>query len=89
MKKLRMDRTTSITLEEGCQLYLNDCRQRNLREATINHYRQSYLQMFKAFDPQMPLNEITIQTYNEYVIFLKKRLTNDILPFSKLYFAFL
>ena len=78
MKKLRMDRTTSITLEEGCQLYLNDCRQRNLREATINHYRQSYLQMFKAFDPQTPLNEINIQTYNEYVIFLKKRLTNDI-----------
>lgn len=58
MKKLRMDRTTSITIEEGCQLYLNDCRQRNLREATINHYRQSYLQMFKAFDPQTPLNEI-------------------------------
>ncbi len=78
MKKLRIDRTTALTLEEGCQLYLNDCKQRNLREATINHYRQSYLQLFKACDSQMPLTEINIHTYNEYVLFLKKKLTNDI-----------
>ena len=63
MKKLRMDRTKSLTLEEGCELYLNDCRLRNLREATINHYRQSYLQLFRAIDPRMPLNEVTRDVY--------------------------
>ena len=65
MKKLRMIKTNSITLEEGCEMYLKDYRQRNLHEATINHYRQSYLQLFNAFDPKTGLNEVSIQTYNE------------------------
>ena len=41
MKKLCMDRPTSITLEEGYRLYLNDCRQRNLRKASRNQYSNS------------------------------------------------
>ena len=49
MKKLRMIKSNSITLEEGCGMYLNNCRQRNLREATINHYRQSYRSSLAAF----------------------------------------
>ena len=43
MKKLKMARGTLLTFEEGCNKYLENCRQRNLREGTINHYRQSYL----------------------------------------------
>lgn len=43
MKKLRMVKANSITLEEGCNKYLDNCRARNLREGTINHYRQSYV----------------------------------------------
>lgn len=30
-----------IALEEGCNKYLDNCRARNLREGTSNHYRQS------------------------------------------------
>ena len=32
----------TLTFEEGCNKYLENCRQRNLRDGTINHYRQSY-----------------------------------------------
>ena len=50
MKKLRMVKSNSITLEEGCNKYLDNCRARNLREGTINHYRQIYVQFGKFFD---------------------------------------
>lgn len=41
MKKLKMT-VGKLTFEEGCNKYLEYCRQRNLREGTIRHYRQSY-----------------------------------------------
>ena len=41
MQKIKMARGTTMTFEEGCNKYLENCRQRNLREGTINHYRQS------------------------------------------------
>lgn len=43
MKKLRIVEQNFLTLEEGCNKYLDNCRSRNLREGTINHYRQSYV----------------------------------------------
>lgn len=53
MKKLRMVKANSITLEEGCNKYLDNYRARNLREGTINHYRQTYVQFGKFFDMQI------------------------------------
>jgi hypothetical protein len=35
MKKMKMKRENSLTFEQGCQLYLNNCRERNLREGTL------------------------------------------------------
>ena len=35
MKKLKMARSVTLTFEEGCNKYLENCRQRNLREGTI------------------------------------------------------
>ncbi|MBR2044180.1 MAG: hypothetical protein IJ946_07565 [Clostridia bacterium] len=62
MKKLKMKSTKSITFKEGCDKYLDYCRQRNLRQGTINHYRQSYVQFFKFFDPDTPIEEIGEET---------------------------
>jgi hypothetical protein len=50
MQKIKMSRGTLLTFEEGCNKYLENCRQRNLRDGTINHYRQSYVQFYKFFD---------------------------------------
>ena len=63
MKKLKMSRGVTLTFEEGCNKYLENCRQRNLREGTIEHYRQSYVQFYKFFDPKMPIEDIDEQTY--------------------------
>ena len=37
MKKLQMFRDDFLTLEEGCNKYLDNYRSRNLREGTINY----------------------------------------------------
>ena len=41
MKKLKMSKGVTLTFEEGCNKYLDNCRARNLREGTVNHYRQT------------------------------------------------
>lgn len=73
-----MVRQKSITFEEGCELYLNNCRERNLRQGTINHYRQSYTQFYRYFDRDMPLSDFTEKHYLDYVLFLRKSLSNDV-----------
>lgn len=55
MEKIRMARGVTLTFEEGCNKYLENCRQRNLREGTIEHYRQSYVQFYKFFDPSVSI----------------------------------
>jgi hypothetical protein len=41
MKKLKMARSVTLTFEEGYNKYLENCRQRNSREGTINQYELS------------------------------------------------
>lgn len=78
MKKLQMTQPKSITFGEGCELYLTNCKQRNLREGTLRHYRQSYLQFYKFFNEDMPLEDFTQSLYNDYVLHLRETLLNDV-----------
>ena len=78
MHKLKMKATRGLTFEEGCNKYLEYCRQRNLRQGTINHYRQSYVQFFKFFDPDTPIEEIDEDAYKRYVLYLRSTLNNDV-----------
>lgn len=59
-------------------MYILNCKQRNLRAATIEHYEQSCNQFYKFFDPDMPVSQINQAMYNDYIIYLKERLTNDV-----------
>jgi integrase/recombinase XerD len=78
VKKIRMARGVTFTFEEGCNKYLDNCRARNLREGTINHYRRTYVQFAKFFDMQMLVSEITEEVYQRYVVFLCTTLHNDV-----------
>ena len=78
MKKLNMLPMESVTFEDGCNKYLDNCRQRNLREGTINHYRQSYTQFYKYFDAKMPVEDFTSDMYKKYVVYLRSTLQNDV-----------
>lgn len=76
-RKLTMNKQTDMTLEEGCNLHLVNCRQRNLREDTIRHYRDTYVQFKKYFSAEMLLSEMTEKKYQEYVLYLKNNLGSD------------
>ena len=73
-----MSRGVALTFVEGCNKYLENCRRRNLREGTIGHYRQSYTQFYKYFDPRMSIEDIDESTYEDCVLHLKSTLVNDI-----------
>ena len=78
MKKLKMIRESGLTFEEGCDLYLNNCKERNLRQGTINHYRQSYTQFYKYFDKEMSLSDFNEKMYKDYILHLRETLKNDV-----------
>ena len=71
MKKIKMTRGVTLTFEEGCNKYLENCRQRNLKEGMINRYKQSYTQFYKFFERNMLVSKITQKKYNEYILFLR------------------
>ena len=77
MRKIKMT-TAAITFEEGCNMYLDNCRQRNLRQGTINHYKQTYTQFRKFFDMEMPITDFTEKMYNDYVVYLRDTIQNDV-----------
>ena len=60
MKKLQMSEARTITFEQGCNMYLDNCRQRNLREGTINYYKQSYTQFYKYFNPSLKSGKLNV-----------------------------
>ena len=72
-----MSRSVTLTFEEGSNKYLENCRQRNLREETISHYEQSYTQFYKYFDANMTIENFTSDMYKQYVVFLINTLQND------------
>ena len=73
-----MVKETVLTFEEGCNKYLENCRQRNLREGTINHYKQSYKQFYKFFKPDMPVKKINAEMYKDFVLYLRAKIHNDV-----------
>ena len=78
MKRIKMLQGTGLTFRDGCEKYLDDCRQRNLREGTIGHYKQSYTQFYKVISPDLPLEDFTEKIYKDYVKFLVETLHNDV-----------
>ncbi len=77
MKRLKINQY-NLSFRECCEMYLQDCKSRNLRQATINHYKSSYKQMFNFFSPDMPINEFTNTQFDDYVCYLREHLTNDV-----------
>lgn len=73
-----MVRKNGVTLRDGCDKYLDNCRIRNLRIHTIKHYEQSYQKLFNFFDEDMLLSDFTNTSYQDYSKWLQSTLDNDI-----------
>ena len=62
MKKMRMCFPNQKTFAEGFEEYILDCKARNLREGTLEHYRQSVRQIYKRIPPDTLISTFTPQT---------------------------
>ena len=76
-KKLGL-KTAPITLKEGCEKHCESCKQRNLRDATIKHYRESYKIFYRYYGEDMPLSQMTQSKYNEFSAYLRTITNSDI-----------
>lgn len=77
-----MNVSNKITFEEGCKEYLDNCKARNLRNGTIKHYVDTINQMYKYIDREMPIEDLTIKTFDQFMMALRD---NDSLNDTTLY----
>lgn len=66
-----MNVSNKITFEEGCKEYLDSCRVRNLRNGTIKHYVDTINQLYKYIDREMPIEDLTIKTFYQFMMTLR------------------
>ena len=62
MKKIRMCFPNEKTFREGFEEYILDCKARNLRDGTINHYQESIKQIYKRITPDTLISSMCRQT---------------------------
>lgn len=71
MKKIKMNVSNSITFEEGCKEYLDNCKARNLRNGTIKHYRDTINQLYKYIDKDILIEDLTLKTFEDFIVTLR------------------
>lgn len=74
MKKLAMKRSHDLTFEEGCHMYLDYCKARNLREGTIKHYKEILKSIYRYIEPTISINSFDKETMNNFIIDMKNNL---------------
>jgi len=71
-KKMRMCTIAGKTFVEGFEEYILDCKARNLRNGTINHYRESVKQIYKRIPEDTPIADMSEATMPKFIIALRE-----------------
>lgn len=69
--------TKSITFEEGFEEYINNCKLKNLRPATITHNINGYKAITKYIPADTPIELITKTTYDDMIIAMRNTNIKD------------
>ena len=73
LQKLKMiKQENNMTFEEGFHEFTFSCLSRNLRPDSIEHYEQSYNQIIRYIDKDIKISDITVETYNKFILDVKK-----------------
>lgn len=75
MKKLKIQSENHMTFEEGFKEFLDSCKARNLRPATIIHYEEGYKAITKFIKEDTQIQDITHTTIDCFVRYCKDRQT--------------
>lgn len=80
-KKITMNKQSDTkTFEEGYKEFINYCKVRNLRDATIKHYDDlvKYV-VYKFIPPKTLIKDITNETVDNFILFCKEEMEqNDV-----------
>lgn len=71
VKKIRMCFPNEKMFREGFEEYILDCKARNLRDGTINHYQESIKQIYKRITPDTLISSMCQQTMANFYISLR------------------
>ena len=59
------------TFREGFEEYILDCKARNLRDGTINHYQESIKQIYKRVPPDTLISDLDEYTMPDFIVALR------------------
>ncbi|MDR3597844.1 site-specific integrase [Clostridium sp.] len=74
MKKLKIKQEDDITFEQGFEEFIDNCNARNLRPATLNHYRESFKSITRFVDKNLSIKDIKQSTVDKFVRDCKENL---------------
>jgi len=77
MKNRNVRLSTALTFKEGCEKHWLSCKQRNLSEGTILHYRHGHKRLCSFFGSEMLLSSMTAEKYKQYARYLHENYCND------------
>ncbi len=79
-KKIEMNKSnTTKTFARGYDEFIIYCKARNLSPATIKHYDGSILIWYKFIDYKTPINQITSETVQQFILFMQEKMNeNDV-----------
>ncbi|SFU88842.1 integrase/recombinase XerD [Clostridium sp. DSM 8431] len=72
MKRIRMKMDKGKTFKEGFEDFLFNCKARGLREGTINHYEQSYIQLIKYIGENIEIAHIDKSIFDSFIVNVRK-----------------
>ena len=72
MKRMNLNYRNDKTFKEGFEEFILNCKARNLRDGTINHYEDAYRQIIKYLDETILLADISKKTFENFILETKK-----------------
>jgi len=72
MKRMKLNYKNDKTFEDGFEEFILNCKAKNLRDGTINHYEDAYRQIIKYLDETILLADISKKTFENFILETKK-----------------
>ena len=83
MRKMKMEYTQkSITIADGQEDYIKDCKVRNLSAGTIKHWKDTFTNMSHYISPDSLISELNENTMSEFILAHKEKGLSDISLYS-------
>lgn len=73
MRKISLQVDSSVTLEQGVELFIKKCKVKNLSEATIISYQDKIRKLIGFLGANYPVEKITENTVDDFVLYLREQ----------------